>query len=80
MKKTKAEIAEITSVLTLVLENGRTVEVSYPDTITEEVWDEIEDHIQRRAMWWTQGLGNVNAMYLGESIQNLNMAMVVGVK
>lgn len=62
----------------LVLDNGELVRIECPSRFEDELYESIEHTLKRRCWWSTNQLDGCRAMYLGLSLDRVNMARVAG--
>jgi len=68
--------------INLILVNGKEIEIWYPEDCDyfEEVYAEMENAIEMGSVWWVGNWTDWKATYMGERLDNINCALVVGYK
>ena len=62
----------------LVIDNGELVRIELPQKFEDEVWQSIVDAMKRREWWATSQFEGCSATYIGNQLDRVNMARVVG--
>ena len=63
---------------TLILDNGTTIKLDYPESIQSDVETEFENALTNGATWFCGNYMRLSATMSGERIDFINMKRVVG--
>lgn len=64
--------------MSLVLENGEEIQISYPTEIADGLFEEMQEAQSKDGFWWIGNYMDATAMYKGFSIDHINMKRVIG--
>ena len=63
----------------LILESGEEIEITYPSSISEGLFEEMREAQSRDGFWNVGNYTQARAVYKGCRIEDINMKRVVGV-
>lgn len=67
-----------TDTISLVLENGDEIEITYPFDIAEGFLEEMREAQSRDGFWNVGNYSQARAMYKGVHVSDVNMKRVIG--
>lgn len=71
---------ETINTLELVTLQGDIIEISYPDSIMDELLEDFRESRQRRDYWNVGNWCNAMAMYKGHRLNDIDMAQIIGTR
>lgn len=63
----------------LIMRGGDIIELSYPESIAIEVWEELEQTAKNGSMWYTSNWTDLKAMLNGHAIDHINMSQLIAI-
>ena len=63
----------------LMLLNGATIDISYPEDIAMEVWEEMERAFSAQSLWFCGDWDDLNAQYMEHNLSYIDFKKVVGI-
>lgn len=65
-------------VYTLILDNGKEIEITMPDEIGEEVGEDMRNALRQGIAWDCGNWMDLRATFEGARLESINMARVIG--
>lgn len=72
------DVKEEIYTLVLILDNGETISIEYPETINDEIMEQVTQCAQDGTAWHCGDYMRLKATYKNQVIESVNMTRVIG--